>query len=105
MRTAYLLAAIGIIGGTASAGNVVVTGEPAPTAVVSYADINLDSVQGVDQIHHRITAAANDLCLTTNVESVGLRTARMACFHSARDAGYAQLDRIVLDHRNGVATA
>jgi UrcA family protein len=105
-----LLAAFAGLGpcASASAENFTVTGMLTPTARVSLAGIDLDTIAGHEQADGRIRAAANDLCSSSAVEPVEVRTARMACHRSALASGRMELQRVVARKAPGpshVATA
>lgn len=56
---------------------------PAPSAKVGIADIDLASAAGRKLLNSRVRMTAAKICLTTNVEPVNVRTARMKCHRSA----------------------
>jgi UrcA family protein len=105
-----LLAAFAGLGLSASANaeNLTVTGMLTPTARVSLAGIDLETIAGQEQADGRIRAAANGLCSSSSVEPVAVRTARMACKRNALASGRQALERIVARKALGsshVATA
>ena len=91
-----------------NAESLTVTGSAAPTARVSLAGLNLDSLAGQSQAEDRIRAAANGLCSSSAVEPVNIQMARKACHSSALASGRKELQRIVAGKTVGpsqVATA
>ena len=88
----------------AAAEIITVTGD-APTARVSYADLNLQSESGRARLQQRIRGAAADLCLEDNIGTLDARLARRACFTAAVSDRYRQLDELVTTHVSGTAAA
>lgn len=72
-------------------GSIVVTGEPRPTATVSYADLNLRSEDGVGNLKHRVRRAANQLCLEHRVPTIGARLAGRVCRDDALAGAQGQI--------------
>jgi UrcA family protein len=68
---------------------------PSPSAKVGIADIDLASPAGRKLLNSRVRMAAARICLTTNVEPVKVRTARMKCYRSAIADGARVTDRVV----------
>ena len=68
---------------------------PSPSAKVGIADIDLASPAGRKLLNSRVRLAAARICLTTNVEPVKVRTARMKCYRSAISDGVRATDRVV----------
>lgn len=107
MTKTYALAliAIGLGAGVASAEPpVTVYGSSAPTARVSYADINLASARGVDRLRSRVRSAASDICLEPVKEDLEVSSARKMCYRTAINDGFSQIDRLVADHLAGKAS-
>ena len=102
---ALSLIAAGLGAGVASAQPpVTVYGSNAPTAHVSYADINLASVSGVKKLQNRVRGAASDLCLEPVKEDLDVSTARIMCYRTAVDDGFAKIDRLAADRLAGRAS-
>ena len=102
---ALMLIAAGLGAGIASAQPpVTVYGSHAPTARITYADINLASASGVKKLQNRVRAAASDLCLEPVKEDLNVSTARMMCYRTATGDGFAQIDRLVADKMAGRAS-
>lgn len=102
---ALVLIATGLGAGIASAQPpVTVYGPSAPTARVSYADINLSSERGVKAFQSRVRAAASDLCLDPAWEDLSASTARKICYRTAVHDGFSQIDRLVADKMAGNAS-
>lgn len=99
---ALILIAAGLGTGVASAQPpVTVYGSSAPTARVSYDDINLASSRGVKKLQNRVRATASDLCLESGKEDLRVSTARITCFRTATADGFSQIDRLVSDRMAG----
>lgn len=102
---ALILIAAGLGAGVAGAQPpVTVYGTTAPTARVSYADINLASANGVKMLQNRVRAAASDLCLEPVKEDLNVSTARIICYRTATHSGFTQIDRLVNDRLAGKAS-
>lgn len=101
LTAAMLLGATGAL----AQPSVVVTGEPAPFRIVSYADLNLASKPGQDRLVHRIRAAASDLCYEGNKEEVKFAAARRHCFDTALSGGLQQMDKAIAARTSGPAFA
>ena len=98
------IGAVALGASPAAAEIITVTGD-APSARVSYADLNLQSESGRARLQQRIRGAAADLCLEDNVGSLESRLARRSCFFAAISDGYRQLDELVTTHVSGTAAA
>ena len=91
-----LAAAAGLgLSAPANAENLTVTGMLTPTARVSLAGIDLDTIAGQERADGRIRAAASSLCSSSAVEPVAVRTARMACQRNALASGRRELQQVV----------
>lgn len=93
MRT-YLIAvgSMLVVTGTALAQPpVVVTRDTAPSAIVSYADLNIWSEAGQEKLVNRIRAAATDICFEPNKVEVKVAVAQRACFNTALGSGLGQM--------------
>jgi UrcA family protein len=102
---ALILIAAGAGVGIASAQPpVTVYGPSAPSARVSYADINLASSKGVAALQNRVRAAASDLCLEPVKEDLSIATARATCYRTAIHDGFTQIDRLVSERMAGRAS-
>lgn len=95
--TSVIALGTAFISDPASAESIIVSDNPVPHATVSTVDLNLDSPAGVARLERRIEGAASDLCLTQNVEPVGMRLARAKCYHAAVASGKRQIDRLTTD--------
>ena len=102
---ALILIASGLGMGVASAQQpVTVYGSTAPTARVSYADINLASDRGVEKLQNRVRAAASGLCLEPGWEDLAVSTARTMCYRTAVHDGLSQIDQLVAEKMAGKAS-
>lgn len=105
-RIIILAGAITLSAATANAQPpVVVTGAEAPTRTIHFADLNLASAAGQDQLVHRIRAAARDLCFEGNVDGVKVAVARRSCYTSALADGLSQMNRTIASTKSGVDLA
>ena len=102
---ALTLIAFGLGAGIASAQPpVTVYGTTAPSARVSYADINLASAHGVATLQNRVRGAASDICLAPVREDLSVSTARTMCYRTAVKDGYSQIDQLVSEKLAGKAS-
>ena len=95
-----LAASLAVTGGTltatgapAVAAELVVTGNPAPSARVSHADLNLRSEAGLKRLEARVRAAAAKLCIGTGTETLQSRLEGLACRDSVIAAAAPQIAR------------
>jgi UrcA family protein len=84
---------------------LVVTGDQAPTAIVSFADLNLGSRAGQDRLTHRIRAAASDLCLESNKAEIEFEMARRGCYRKAVSSGIDQMNEAIAGRASNSAVA
>ena len=56
--------------------------ESAPQVKVSYADLNLSSVQGAEALYRRIKSAAGEVCYPREERNLALMANRRACIHT-----------------------
>ena len=64
--------------------------DPAPSAAVATADLDLRSAAGRGVLSSRIRMAADRICLTSNVEPLKVRMARAKCFQTVLASQHAQ---------------
>jgi UrcA family protein len=83
--------ALAVTGATVAAitpafgADLVVSGNTAPTARVSYADLDLRRAAGVAKLDQRVAAAADRLCVGIGIETLAARVDGLQC----RDATIA----------------
>lgn len=68
-----------IVPATVQAQPLVVEGTVAPTAVVSYADLNLASPKGIATLNARVTRAADQLCMDEGIQPLQRMLAGRSC--------------------------
>lgn len=100
-KFALMLIASGLGAGIASAQPVTVYGSSEPSAVVSYADLNLGSTKGIQRLHNRVRSAASDLCLELTREDLASSLQRTKCYRTAVGDGQMQIDRLVAERLAG----
>ena len=71
---------------------------------MSYADLNLGSDHGIEQLQLRVRAAASGMCLQPGWEDLSISTARTKCYRTAVNDGFSQIDRLVADKMAGKAS-
>jgi UrcA family protein len=77
---------------------VIVEGQANPSAVVTYADLNLGSDSGQNRLVQRIRAASEDLCLEDDVQDLATTLARRSCYNRAMSSGLAQMRGVIAGH-------
>ena len=107
MRTSLIaIGSILSVAGTAFAQPpVVVTRETAPSAIVSYADLNIWSDAGQKRLVNRIRAAATDICFESNKVDVKVAVAQHACFKTALGSGLKQMHMATAARPGTLATS
>lgn len=88
LATAMALAVTGatlVAAAPAFGAELVVNGNTAPTARVSYADLDLRRAAGVAKLERRVAAAADSLCVGIGVQTLAARLEGAKC----RDATIA----------------
>jgi UrcA family protein len=92
-----------IVAATPAFGAELVVSGAAPTARVSYADLDLASAAGVARLERRIAAAADRLCVGIGVEQLAARLDGLACRDAAIAAAAPQVRRAVEKYATGQA--
>lgn len=67
----------------------------APTARVSYADLDLSSRAGVTKLVRRVTTAAERLCVGIGIETLASRLDGLTCRRATIDAAAPQVRRAI----------
>jgi UrcA family protein len=73
-----------------------ITSTEAPSVVVSYDDLRLDSAAGIRSLYARITSAAADVCSPLESRVLGLKQAHAECVATAVAEGVAAVDNVQL---------
>jgi len=68
-----------------------------PTAIVSYADLDLGSNSGLATLNGRITRAALQLCLDGAHRDVATKVFEARCFSTAVASAKPQIERAIAD--------
>jgi UrcA family protein len=76
-----------------------------PTAVVSYADLNITSAAGRHTLEGRVARAASDLCLEGRPRPLEEFMARRQCFSAAVSRAQADIDLAVAQARTQLASS
>lgn len=102
-KTPLTAAALGaaLIAAPAFAGTAQQSG--AQSMTIHYADLNLDTVQGQEQLERRIDAAARKVC-NVGKHRTGTRipsASSKKCFVKARQSARSQMAAIINDTRRG----
>lgn len=72
----------------------IIAEEGLPTAEVFHADLNLGEAADLTVLKSRIKTAARNLCISGNVEPIGMKAAQRGCYNFAKADGFAQVERI-----------
>jgi UrcA family protein len=103
------LIAVGCIlmgaGSAVAEPGLVVTREAVPTAVVSFADLNIWSQAGQSQLTHRIRAAASDICIDNYKVELEIGTLQRRCFNTALNSGMRQMNMAIASQPGTLATS
>ena len=68
-----------------------------PTAIVSYADLDLSSGSGLATLNGRITRAASRLCLGNAHKDVDTKVFEARCFDTAMAGAKPQVERAIAE--------
>lgn len=89
------LIAIGCIlmgaGNAVAEPSVVITREAVPTAIVSFADLNIWSEAGQNQLTRRIRSAASDICIDDFKVDLKVGMYQRRCYNTALNSGLRQM--------------
>lgn len=99
------LAGIMLIAGPAFAQDPVVVEGGAPTAAVSYADLDLGSARGLATLNGRIQHAASRLCFEDGRTDLATRLNWTRCYKGAIAQAKVQVDRAVGDRALRIASS
>jgi UrcA family protein len=99
VRNSIILAASVAASAPAFAGTV----ETAPTIAVSYADLNLASTEGQSRLHHRLTAAAHNVCEGTLQPGTKIQSDYSACVSKAMSQANTQFAALTVKSQTQVA--
>lgn len=91
------LAGIMLIAGPAFAQDPVIVEGGAPTAAVSYADLDLGSASGLATLKGRISRAASRLCTESGRKDVDTQLSEARCFKTAIASAKPQVEHAVAD--------
>jgi UrcA family protein len=89
----------------AQGSNPVVVEGGRPTAIVSYADLDLGSSSGVATLHGRIYRAASHICFEDGRTDLATRLNYASCFNAALASAKVQVDRAVANESQQVASS
>ena len=107
-RTAHCLTVLAAlaataVGATAGAANLSTPSGDLPSMKVNYADLDLQSAQGVATLYHRITAAAAQVCPQADPKALYTLHLAHECQQAAiaravNNVGSPMLARVAVDH-------
>ena len=102
-KIAFAAAALAACWGGAAAAaqpgqETVVTGEPLPTAIVRYGDLDLARGSGVAALHARVRRAAGEVCPVSASQVVGWRMVGAACRRDAIAGAQDQIAAAIAGH-------
>jgi UrcA family protein len=75
----------------------------APTIAVSYADLNLASTEGQSRLHHRLAAAAHNVCEGTLQPGTKIQSDYSACVSKAMSQANTQFAALTVKSQTEVA--
>jgi UrcA family protein len=84
-----------LVAATPAFGAELVVNGAAPTARVSYADLDLASPVGVAKLERRVSASADRLCIGIGIETLTARLAGRDCRDAALASAAPQVQRAV----------
>lgn len=105
MKTIVTTACLVGLASAVGAQPLIVQAPEVRSQTVSFADLNLASDGGVSILKSRIRAAANSVCVNSNVDLLTSNLDTMACHHRAVADGDQQLERIRVAQRSGASMA
>jgi UrcA family protein len=85
--------------------NPVVVEGGRPTAIVSYADLDLGSSSGVATLNGRIYRAASHICVEDGRTDLATRLNYANCFNAALASAKVQIDRAVASESQRIASS
>ena len=94
------LAAILTAGPAIGQQNPVVVQQNLPTAIISYADLDLTSPAGIAALNGRVRRAAEGLCANTGVVSLRERMDERSCVSFALGQAQGQIDTAIAQADN-----
>jgi UrcA family protein len=96
IRTAIILA-------SAAAASVPAFADTVPAIAVSYADLDLSGAAGQSRLHHRLTAAAHNVCEGTLQPGTRIQPAYSACVSKAITQANTQFAALTAKSQTQVA--
>jgi len=79
----------------ATVAGTAASAEDAPTAIVTYADLNLSSTAGVAALNHRISVAARRICGEADIRDLQRQAAVDACRATAVRSAAPQIAKLI----------
>ena len=100
----YRIIAVAGLAGTLSAAAIaappiVVEASPQPTAIVSFADLDLSQAAGRARLDGRVRRAAEELCVDTGVRDLAERIEQKGCVSFAVASARPQIERAIAGPR------
>ena len=105
VKAALLSAALIATPAAAQGENPVVVEGGVPTAVVSYADLDIGSADGLATLSGRISRAASNLCFENGHKDIDRATFEARCFRTAMAGAKTQVDRAIADRKVQLASS
>jgi UrcA family protein len=97
LRTALMSAVLVAVPAFAQGEGPVVVEGGVPTAIVSYADLDIGSASGLATLNGRISRAASNLCFEHTRKDIDRASFEARCFKSAMAGAKSQVDRALAD--------
>ena len=107
MRSSLIAVACILMGAGSAVAQpgVVVTRETVPTATVSYADLNIWSEAGQNQLARRIRSAASGICIDNYKVELEIGRYQRRCFNTALSSGMRQMQMIIASRPGTLAAS
>ena len=105
LKSTVALAALMAVPALAQGDSPVIVEGGLPTAVVSYADLDLSSSTGLARLNGRISRAASRICTETGRKEIRRQLSEARCFRTAVESAQPQVERLVGDASERMASS
>jgi len=104
LKAAFLGVALIAVPAFAQGDSPVVVEGGVPTAIVSYADLDIGSSSGLATLNGRISRAASRLCFDNAHRDVPTKALEARCFDTAMASAKPQVERAIADKSTSLAS-
>ena len=105
LKSTVALAALMAVPALAQGESPVIVEGGLPTAVVSYADLDLSSSNGLATLSGRISRAASRICTESGRKELRRQLSEARCFRTAIQSAQPQVERIAADSSERMASS